>query len=1517
MAVVAIVALALTAAFPSGSVPPGGHLPLSWMWSWVKQSPAWAGDALFGAPEPAAPMRDDGHYVSAGETRANTGNGRAPGRVAGALPPDTTRTTAKKDPSTAPDQKSHFDVKTSRRVAAMSTATSDTYLNADGSYTRKLSSSRLNFLAKDGFWQPIDTTLASRSDGRLHMAADSVDVSFGRQGTATRAQGSSLASLTMPTGETLAYGLQGAAPVAAAVSGSTAVYHDILPNTDLEFTTSPSALKETVILKSPKAGNVWLFPLTLDGLTARSAKDGSVELVGASGAVVATIPVGYMSDSHFDAESGTMTASSAVVMDLTEFNGAPALRVTADRAWLADPARVYPVQIDPTASFYVDDDVSVDNDSGTGPAQQNGVDLTVGTYDNGTHIARSFINIDSFGARLPGHLISSATLHGYVSWTYDCNNPRTVEVWRVTSPWTVSGLASSGLWGPTAGHRIGWNWPASNYPACTNTSANRSVGSWLDIGMYPEDFNDMTVNPGSNMGLALIAHTESGNDEYGIQSKYGWKRFTSRNYGDGTLGPWVSFDYTDAIPQVTAQYPPGGYAATTLTPELIATATDADNYPHPLTYIFQVFDPTQRLIATSGATAAASWKVPAGILTWGSNYWWTVTANDGGHDSSSQSMNALSTPPPQPLVTSRLAQNGGHGFAPGAGNYTTAVTDATVATAGPPLTIQRAYNSRDPRVGNAFGAGWSTQFDASATEVLDAAGALQAVVITAATGEDVAFGRNGDGTFSPPLGKFATLAPVSGGGYKMVTKDGTTFLFAGASGVGRYRLASTTDAQGRTSTLTLTGGLPTLLTSASGRALHINWTTPPGATRPHVYTVVTDPATVGVPSSTSTWTYSYTGDLLTKVCPPTSTTACSTYAYGDGTQYPATVLNAGPRSYWRLGEASGPTAVSSVIDNAGVDNATYANVILGQPGPLPAPTNLSATAAAFNGINSAVTLPKTLLTSASYLSVSMWFKTTATGGILLAEGNQPLNSATAPSAAVTPLFVGTDGKLHGGWYTPSGANQLVSPQPVNNGVWHHAVLTGAGNQQMLYLDGAAVTATPLAGQVGHLDMSYVSVGAGYSSAGWPAQPAAGWRYFTGSIAEVSVFDRGVTAADVASMYSAGTTVAHPLTQVKRPTGNTNATMVYNGATGALTQVTDSNNGVWQLPDPTVTGSYQVHASTVLGAGPADYWRLAETGATQAINQVSGAVATYSGVTLGTIGGPFDDPDPVTIDPTVASFNGTSSMLQLPAADVPNTSARSVAMWFKLAAGGSGILFGYQTSQLPSGSSGYVPILYVGPDGKLRGTLWTATGAQIVSTGSVADGQWHHVALAASPTSQTMYLDGANLGTINAALVNFGAGYAQIGAGQWTGWAGAGPGNLGYWPGQIAEVSYYRSQLSAAQVGAQFAARAKATAGGLVRTVTVIDPGTQPSKTVFEVATGRKVAEIDALGNTTQYGYDVGGYLYRVTDPNGNVTTTEQDARGNTVSTITCQVYATQVCSTSYNSYFLDSSTITNPKNDLR
>ncbi|MDH6131378.1 RHS repeat-associated protein [Kitasatospora sp. MAA4] len=887
---------------------------------------------------------------------------------------------------------------------------------------------------------------------------------------------------------------------------------------------------------------------------------------------------------------------------------------------------------------------------------------------------------------------------------------------------------------------------------------------------------------------------------------------------------------------------------------------------------------------------------------------------------------------PQPAITSTLSQNGdANGFDPASGNYTKSVTDAQVSGTGPSLDVVRDYNSRDYRTNGAFGSGWSSVLDARATELKNASGTLTGVVVTYPDGSQVGFGKSADGTFAAPAGRFATLRTITGG-YTLTDKNDTVYTFTQSLGTGAYGISSIADANTRAITFSWTSGEVTGITSAvSGRALHFTWSTPTGAGSPHVATVYTDPVQAGNASTDLTWTYSYTGDQLTKLCSPTDTTSCSQYSYTPGSQFQTQVLDAGASSLWPFNEAPGATTAASAVNtNEGADKATYSNVTLGQAGPLAAST---ATAAGFDGASSYVEVPKSLASSSSQYTMSMWFKTTSTTpGVLFSYSTLPLSSGSSADQYTPSIYLDAHGRINAEFWNASGVAPIVSGA-VNDGNWHQVVLAGAGSSQTLYLDGSQV-GSPLSGMISRSGgytsalQGHTYIGAGFLGGVWPDEPHysstsnTGYAtYFNGTIAQVAAFPKGLTATQVAAQYAAGKQAGSLLTGITRPSGKQFATVAYDTNTAQVTQVTDENGGVWQIGKPSVAGSSQVYRSAVMGAAPAGYWRLGDTaGASNAYDEVKYGTGTYNAVTLGS-GGPF-------ADASAAKFDGSSSYVQLPPTDTVGTGPNSVEMWFNMPAGNTagGVLFDYAGASLTGGSprgNSWVPALYVGTDGKLHGKFWDqyTTSWQIVTPSTVNDGKWHHVVLSASATSQSMYLDGTLTGTTLGTRTVSPSTYVYVGAGESYSWPN-GPSNvLGYFPGSISDVAFYRSQLTAADAAQHFQAGQNSTGLVPLETVNVIEPSGKTLVHQYDPNAGNhQVAEIDGGGNKTTYGYDSGGFLHTTTDPNGDVTTTGHDVRGNTVSTTACQNQAAGTCSTKYFSYWPDDTTATlttaDPRNDV-
>ncbi|WP_187414889.1 polymorphic toxin-type HINT domain-containing protein [Nonomuraea sp. PA05] len=521
---------------------------------------------------------------------------------------------------------------------------------------------------------------------------------------------------------------------------------------------------------------------------------------------------------------------------------------------------------------------------------------------------------------------------------------------------------------------------------------------------------------------------------------------------------------------------------------------------------------------------SANWQIPAGSLTWGKQYWWRVKMTDastiGGAYSYSMA-HTFTVGVRQPTITSQLSTPGinGQEFHQQAGNYTTSVTDVQVPVVGPPLSVLRSYNSMDTRRTGVFGAGWSTRWDMRI--VPETIRGREALLVTYPDGRQVRFADKKNGTFQPPPGMYATLATVSGGGWRLMDKSSTSYLFD-AQG----RLAKITDNRGRSQDLTYgTDGKLGKATAVGGRSLMFGWT---GS---HITTVTTDP----VDGKALTWNYSYVGDVLTQVCNPAQ--ECTTYDHDPGSQYRSTVLDSDPYAYWRLGDATGN---AKDLGWGGTGDATYgATAKRAQPGALAGTPDGAVELTPTTGVRPPEGIVPRL---GKYATMEAWFKTSSSGTVM--------SLRTYTDAPKEEVFgIGTDGKLRSS-YQPT-STPITTAAPVNDGAWHHAVLTVADNLQTLYLDGAVVGT--LSQTITGTEYRYITTVGGLA----------------GLVDEVAIYDRPLHAYEVQRHYTARGAAPHKLTKITLPSGRVWAANVHEPTTDRLKSHTDQHGGTWQIGDETI------------------------------------------------------------------------------------------------------------------------------------------------------------------------------------------------------------------------------------------------------------------------------------------------------------------------------------------------------------
>ncbi|TDD02049.1 hypothetical protein E1292_24375, partial [Nonomuraea deserti] len=616
-------------------------------------------------------------------------------------------------------------------------------------------------------------------------------------------------------------------------------------------------------------------------------------------------------------------------------------------------------------------------------------------------------------------------------------------------------------------------------------------------------------------------------------------------------------------PTTRFQQPGSGAAVDSIRPTLYAEGHDDDNWPGTgFKYKFRIcagnpeapVDCTQTQDWTN-----ATWVPPAGELRWSQTYYWWVQVHDNVTAGEWRGPLQLNTRVPQPEITSHLGGTPQGAPAPGldpqVGNYGMTSTDASVATVGPDLTITRAYNSLDPRDTNAFGEGWASRLDTELSEDDDGSGN---VTVTLPTGRQVRFGRNHDGTYAPPMGQNLTLAhDTSTAKFTLRDTSGSQWRFYACGKLDRI-----TDPSGLVQELEYEAACPdgrpvSVRNLTSGRRLDLTWT---GG---HVTRVSTDQPSLA-------WTYTYEGDRLTSACNPAAAPNCTRYAYQAGSHYRSVAVDDSPRAYWRLGETTTGGAANVTARTPGADAGTYRSVTLGVTGALAGTTD---GAAAFNGTSSRIDLPAKLASSTMTLAVELWFRTTA-DGVLMSYADQPFGSAT-PSKQWTPvLYVGRDGYLRGGFWVPEpeGQRQIISDGHVNDGRWHHVVLSGSIDTQKLYIDGVAQKddADPerddtIKGLIDHDEMPYLVAGAGKTT-GWPSGNG-GDSFFAGSIDEIALYQHPLGSTAVAQ-HAAAARQVQQLTTVTLPQDDRIAARLsYDTGTDRVTSYTDHSGRSWTLDAP--------------------------------------------------------------------------------------------------------------------------------------------------------------------------------------------------------------------------------------------------------------------------------------------------------------------------------------------------------------
>ena len=669
-----------------------------------------------------------------------------------------------------PTPKGVFDPATSRPVEALTTPSRVVFANADGSRTAQVSTRPVRFKDPAGSWRDLDLTLTPDGQGRLHgKAAPPSATTIGG-----RSRGALL--MTATTAGPLQVAVDGVGDVTGVPTGSAVRYSKALGGADLKVELTVDGFEESLVLPDATGPAAHVLRFTLPaGVAARQSLAG-VEFTDPTGAPVAIMGNGLAADSATTYGGGGQ--ESPVNSGLVSQAGRTVLvSVQVDPLWLADPARVFPVTVDPTL-------ITTTGSPGAGnydtwvmtsytSSQFNSPELRIGTPDGGASVARSYLHWDLSGLPVPLAAVSEAHLRIFNTYSWSCS-PYSVGVFAASGPFG-SGTVWGNQPGPTTPGALGSSSYAHGY-------SSGCPGTWdtTDLtGLAQQWGNGASPNFG-----VMLATNEANN--------LGWKKFYSGNSGANSA-PQLYITYNTLPTRPTIPIPAAGAVVSSLTPTLsVGAATDGDG--DTVQYYFRVSRSKDgeggagNVVAESGMQTSTAYQVPVNALRDGTTYFWHVYTWDGKNY-------GLKTDP-QPFRTDlRL---GSHGPSPydsagpvtvnlANGNLVFAPALPAVPVVGGSLAVGLVYNSQAApgAASNGLSRGWTLSAgDAPYTEARQSADG--SVTLSDATGAQSRFTQIGSNpallSYQPPADMDQAVLSGVSGRWTLHDQDGSTYIF-GASGL--------------------------------------------------------------------------------------------------------------------------------------------------------------------------------------------------------------------------------------------------------------------------------------------------------------------------------------------------------------------------------------------------------------------------------------------------------------------------------------------------------------------------------------------------------------------------------------------------------------------------------------------------------------------------------------------------------------------------------------------------------------